>query len=304
MDKAMKTGKRNSFSSLRQIDHDGDDAVRIYANTEADDYPAHWHRSYEVIMPVKNSYTVIVGNGTHVLMPGEILVIPTGMVHEILAPEEGMRYLFLVDHRVLYNMEGFAQTEEAFYPCVHLTDDGEEGVRTHAIDLLWHAVREDGADRPMREAMVVSYIRQMFISLSRALLEKREQDPSGAGRRNSDAMLAVTAYIALHCAEKLTLESVADYVGYSKYHFARIFKEYTGVGFHTYHMRQRMQLCRDLLSDRSLSVTEVALRAGFGSIATFNRVFRQYENVSPTEYRRMRQSHRQDQNGTDINRNF
>ena len=58
-----------------------------------------------------------------------------------------------------------------------------------------------------------------------------------------------------------------------------------------------------MLGDKSLSVTEVALRTGFGSIATFNRVFRQVENVSPTEYRKMRQSHRQETQEM-INRNI
>ena len=288
----MKTGSRESFSSLRQIDHHGDDAVRVYANTEADDYPAHWHRSYEVIMPVKNSYTVVVGSETCVLMPGEILIIPSGMVHEILAPEEGMRYLFLVDHRALYHMEGFSQAEEVFYPFVHLKNDGEEGVRTRAAELLWQIVRENEEERVMRGAMVVNRIREMFITLTRSLLEKRRSEAPGTGRKGSDALLAVTGYIALHCTEKLTLDDAADFAGYSKYHFARIFKEYTGMGFYTYYMRQRMLLCRELLGDRTLSVTEVALRTGFESIATFNRVFRQYENVTPTEYRQMRQSHR------------
>ncbi len=287
--------KRDSFSSLRQIDHHGDDAVRIYANTEADDYPAHWHRSYEVIMPVTNSYTVIAGNITCVLMPGEILVVPSGIVHEILAPEEGMRYLFLVDHQILYHMRDFTPTEQVFYPFVHLKNDGEEGgARSRVIDLLWKAVREDEDASLMSGAMVVAYIREAFILMARSLVEQRENGNPAIGRKGSDALLAVTGYITMHCAEKLTLDAVADFAGYSKYHFARIFKEYTGVGFHTYYMRQRMQLCRDLLGDKTLSVTEVAMRAGFESIATFNRIFRQYENVTPTEYRQMRQTHRKE----------
>ncbi len=299
----MTVGKKDSFSSLRQIDHHGDDAVRIYENTEADDYPAHWHRSYELIMPVRNSYTVVVGSGTCVLMPGEVLIIPSGMVHEILAPEDGMRYLFLVDHRVLYNMEGFSPVEQAFYPYVHMKNDGEEGIRSQVLDLLWQAVREDEEGRLMSASMVVNCIRRIFILLSRTLQDLRESGGPGIGRRDSDALAAAIDYINLHCTEKLTLEGVADYAGYSKYHFARIFKDYTGVSFYTYYMRQRVQVCRDLLGDKSLSVTEVALRTGFGSIATFNRVFRQVENVSPTEYRKMRQSHRQETQEM-INRNI
>ncbi|MDE6517850.1 MAG: helix-turn-helix domain-containing protein, partial [Acetatifactor sp.] len=33
------------------------------------------------------------------------------------------------------------------------------------------------------------------------------------------------------------------------------------------------------------SITEVALQAGFASISTFNRLFKQYKNCTPSEYR-------------------
>ena len=91
-------------------------------------------------------------------------------------------------------------------------------------------------------------------------------------------------------SEKLALEDMAARSGYSKYHFARVFKEYSGMSFYEYYMRQRMVLCRQLLAEQDLTVTEVALRSGFGSIATFNRIFKQYEGITPTQYRQMKQS--------------
>jgi len=99
--------------------------------------------------------------------------------------------------------------------------------------------------------------------------------------------LDVCTYISDHCAEKLTLADVAAYSGYSKYHFARTFKAYSGMSFYDFFLRQRMLLCEQLLADPALPVTEAALRAGFGSIATFNRIFRERKGMSPTQYRRI-----------------
>ena len=50
-----------------------------------------------------------------------------------------------------------------------------------------------------------------------------------------------------------------------------------------------MALCRTLLANSALSITEVALNAGFGSLATFNRVFKQAEGMPPSQYRRIQQ---------------
>ena len=108
----------------------------------------------------------------------------------------------------------------------------------------------------------------------------------------NETLLDVYAYITEHCSEQLTLDGMAAYSGYSKYHFARIFNEYTGMSFYEFFLRQRVMLCRQLLSEADLSMTEVASRAGFGSIATFNRVFKQYEGITPTQYRTMRQGRR------------
>ena len=88
---------RESFSLLRQLEHHIDDSVRLYDNIQADDYPAHWNNSFEVILPVENEYTVFVGDTRYEVIPGDVLIIPAGSVHEIYAPPQGRRYIFMID---------------------------------------------------------------------------------------------------------------------------------------------------------------------------------------------------------------
>lgn len=44
-------------------------------------------------------------------------------------------------------------------------------------------------------------------------------------------------------------------------------------------------MAAEMLSQSDLPVTQVALRVGFGSIATFNRVFRTQKGCTPSQYR-------------------
>ena len=39
--------------------------------------------------------------------------------------------------------------------------------------------------------------------------------------------------------------------------------------------------------DPSISVTEASMEAGFDSISTFNRIFKQFKKVTPTQFRTM-----------------
>ncbi len=278
-----------SLDSLRQIEHHIPDSVRLYVNSETDDYPAHWHNSYEVIMPVENSYSVIVDSSAYEVAPGDVLIIPSGVVHELFAPPSGSRLLFLIDQEELLFIDGLPQMQYIFYPCVFFrAADGLPGY-SDAYAYLSRAAEElRRQGDSFSGASARAWLSLFFTSCARILDASRLSGSNGQTPRTLAVMQEVCAYIVDHCDERLTLPGMASWCGYSKYHFTRLFRIYAGMGFHDFLTRQRIMRCRHLLMDPGLTVTEVALRSGFGSIATFNRVFREHEGLSPTDYREHR----------------
>ena len=95
----------------------------------------------------------------------------------------------------------------------------------------------------------------------------------------------VIAFIDEHYAEDICLEEIAHSIGFSKYHFSRLFKQYTNYTFCDYLNFRRVKAAENLLAQKKLPVTEIALCSGFSSISTFNRLFRQFNGCSPSEYR-------------------
>ena len=282
---------QESFESLRQLEHHIDKPLRLYENREADDYPAHWHSAIELIMPEENTYTVVISEESYHIHPGEILIIPSGVVHEILAPEDGMRYLFLLDAVELLSMQGMGAYQHLLYPCIHLRSDRDPDVLILANTYFVRAVQEYKNGEPLGEAAAKQWLSLLFVCVVRHLGSGKPEQAAQTGwqARTAAVIMDVCAYISAHCNEQLTLEGMAEYCGYSKYHFSRLFKLYTGMGFYDYFLVQRMALCRKHLANPTMSITDVALSSGFGSIATFNRVFKQQEGITPTAYRTMRQ---------------
>jgi AraC-like DNA-binding protein len=92
-------------------------------------------------------------------------------------------------------------------------------------------------------------------------------------------------YIDEHYMEDLNLETIAKSIGFSKFHFSRLFKQYTNFTFCDYLCYRRIKVAEELLAEPDLSITEIALQAGFPSISTFNRLFKQRKNCTPSEYR-------------------
>lgn len=279
-----------SFNSLKQLERHVDDSVRMYINRESDDYPRHWHNSYEVIMPIENTYSVAVAEETYVLQPYDILIIPSGVVHEIYAPESGKRYFFMIDQSEFYDIEGIAAVQHCFYPCVFFGHNDESSELAGIRDALAQVTDEFEENDYFARTSIRLWLGVFFVRSSRWLMEKGQmtQAIASAKRHQTTAILLdVCNYIAKNCHEKLCLDDIAAYSGYSKYHFARIFKSFSGMNLYEFYMRQRISLCERLLADSSLTITEVALQAGFDSIATFNRIFKRYENATPSQFRQM-----------------
>lgn len=92
-------------------------------------------------------------------------------------------------------------------------------------------------------------------------------------------------FIQKNHAEKISLAAVARAVGASTFHFCKTFKKATGMNFTAHLARVRVEQTKSLLVDPHLRISEVAFRAGFQSLAHFNRVFRRIVGESPTRYR-------------------
>ena len=76
---------------------------------------------------------------------------------------------------------------------------------------------------------------------------------------------------------------MASDLGYDYRYLSRVFNETMGVGFKTFVNQYRCDMVKSLISDTTLSLSEIALSSGFQSIRSFNRVFRQITGTSPSD---------------------
>ena len=90
----------------------------------------------------------------------------------------------------------------------------------------------------------------------------------------------------LRFADPLDLDRMADEAGFSKFHFARAFKDAYGETPAAYLSRRRVERAKDLLRSANLTVTEVCMLVGFSSLGSFSSRFSELVGMSPTEYQR------------------
>ncbi|MCA1414260.1 helix-turn-helix transcriptional regulator [Bradyrhizobium sp. NBAIM20] len=85
---------------------------------------------------------------------------------------------------------------------------------------------------------------------------------------------------------KLSLQEIAAEFDLSISHFSRAFRISTGLPPHQWLLRQRVKAAKQLMTVRDLSLSEIAISAGFANQSHFTRVFSSVVGVSPGTWRR------------------
>jgi AraC family transcriptional regulator len=102
----------------------------------------------------------------------------------------------------------------------------------------------------------------------------------------------VVHYIQHNLGEELTLSTLADAAFFSPFHFHRIFTALIGETPSDYVNRLRLEKAANfLLTNPSLSVTEIALICGFSSSATFSRSFKNHFGITATNFSKNCKTH-------------
>lgn len=93
-------------------------------------------------------------------------------------------------------------------------------------------------------------------------------------------------YILQHFQEPLTVDGIAASVSLSRYYFSRLFKKETGFAPHEYLLDVRLRNSKQLLTETSLSVEQIAFQCGFTSAVHFIRAFKKDTLVTPSAFRK------------------
>ena len=128
---------------------------------------------------------------------------------------------------------------------------------------------------------ILDYICHMTENFSHRVLDKSNKTSKGYA-----AVLDAIEYINNHFSEKLTLEEIASKVGFSRYHFTRIFKENTGVTVVEHINARRCDNASFLLRKTNKPISEIGVECGFDSPSYFAKSFSSSYGLLPSEYRK------------------
>ena len=159
--------------------------------------------------------------------------------------------------------------------CLLLPDEGQRKELSALLTSFEKALRDE---RPGSDTMRDTLLAQLLITVNRI----SAADAPAADRAVDEKIGQTLSYINENLTADLSIDTLADRVFLSRYHFMRLFKEQTGSTVHQY-VRQKRLLYAARLIREGVPAVRAAGDAGFNDYSVFHRAFRSSFGITPAE---------------------
>lgn len=251
----------------------------------------HFHPEYEIFYILEGTRQFFFGNRYFTASKGDLIIIDSNMIHMTKSDEtdEGHNRIILyitpealerLDTAYLQmNLKRFLHEHYGIY---HLTKQQHE----QFMDLYYLFKSEARSCRKYYVRSIELAVAQYLLHLHRDL----EKIPASAVFYETDErfehVYAIADYLSTHLDQDVSLDSLSGRFFLSRYYICRVFKKVTGYNIKEFVNIHRINWAKYLLETTDKSIALIAETVGYKSTTHFERIFKDYMNMSPLKYRR------------------
>ncbi|MDR0539235.1 MAG: AraC family transcriptional regulator [Spirochaetaceae bacterium] len=247
---------------------------------ETSAFPPHWHECFELLFLTKGGMYVSIDDAISEACAGDLILVNSGAMHGFFDTLPGTAILGMQLDIAFFD-DSFFNVRDIIFACpVVGKKNMSEPVYKQMYDLLRGVAQECSAKQPGWQMAVRSKIYELMLNILR-------ESPRAGHKRPSSKAKQIRAFVCKNFDDpELTLEESAAAFKLNKFYFIRFFKKHTGYPFHAYLTKTRVDFAKRYLIESTMPITDVAFRAGFNSLQTFNRVFKTLTGSTPRDFRR------------------
>nr|WP_321232310.1 AraC family transcriptional regulator [uncultured Psychroserpens sp.] len=247
----------------------------------------HQHEEIQVSLIIEGEGTLIVGDTINYYEDGDVLIIGSNLPHvfksDISSGQRShMQTLFFTESSFgidFFNLEELKELKPFF-------KRSKQGFKVTSHKKLMFSLFEGLENASKLECFIrlLELLKLLskcsYKSLSSFIYDKIYTDIEGKRMRD------VFEYTMNNFEKPITLSTVSNVANMTKNAFCKYFKKRTNKTYITFLNELRIeQACKLLLSNRDLSVAEIAEQTGFQNISNFNRQFKTVKSMSPSVFK-------------------
>ena len=227
-------------------------------------YPAHLHGCMEISFCLGGCVEVAVDGHRESICAGQGIVIPPNTVHSYQTRETSAYITILFSRNLLPDFAALFSRQKP-------------GRYTFSMD------------PQLREQLLAFYSSERTLFGGKSLLYHTAEtflrgNTFLPADRSDDLIVRIVSFIQDNLCAEITLQDLADALGYSYFYISKRIHQVFGVTFTTLLHQYRVAHAKMLLDSGKLTISQAAVSSGFGSIRTFNRIFSQLTGMTPSQY--------------------
>lgn len=239
----------------------------------------HHRRSFEynVLIAVTEGILHITSNDVpYSVAAGQYILLKAGELHFGHLPSaDRLSYMW-----VHFSGELTPYEDNAEYP--YIFPEHGNITRSEKISFLFHQLTELTLDEnAISERMADLTLSLMLMELSREFLSSSTVNEKPLPQ----VVVSVAEWIRANYYKPFTVSFLANRFGYQADYLSSLFKKTTGTSIVRYTNEIRIRSAKNLLLNYDISIKEAAYSCGFSEEKYFMKMFKQYEGMTPTQYR-------------------
>ncbi|MDD2980947.1 MAG: AraC family transcriptional regulator [Hespellia sp.] len=252
----------------------------------------HWHKEHEILYVKRGTVRMGIGEKTLEVKEGEFLLVAGGRVHYVLASPGSIRYVYQFSDNLFREL---LQDERALETLKNLWRDYPAHSREWKEDIAisTRGLLETIYEENKNQRCGYAYALKGYMCLLVFGLYQNKEYRGSEGRYEyhveSSQMLEkldlIFQYVEEHYTQQITLEEIAEHIGFSTFYFTKFFKKNVGKTFVKFLNEYRIEKAKWILMNEDLGALELIERIGIGSTKTYYRLFKEIAGMSPREYK-------------------
>jgi len=248
-------------------------SINVSRRTNQSSYPARFHKHLEVMVVCSAQIRATIDTQSYLLQPGDLYVAFPNVLHAIEA-EDAEVVAMIVDFE---KYPAFQDVLLHHYPQTPVLRKGQFAPIVY--DMLDRMVSLVATDVSRRTETLEGYANALLGELLGCMK---------LVKRNSDSSLVqkLIFYILQNYTRPISLDSIAQSLGYSKYYISREIRQLFGCNLCTLINSYRLSMAENLLLSGDASISQIAADCGFQNQSAFNRLFLKQIGMTPGQYRK------------------
>ncbi len=255
----------------------------IYSN-KVDGLTAHTHDCYEIIYVKKGKLKVDISGESYVANAPCIIFISRLESHSltVLSEEYERTYVCISPMVASEYIRSYTLLSvlSSRHPLFHHVLSVKK-VQSKIEEIFSNILVEFDKPKEYSNEFQSSLLLQLLILIKRTAPEMFMSE----NERSAGAIFKIQCKLEEECANKISLEDLAQEYHMSSSHLSHLFKRVTGYSIMQYLLYCRLALARRLLRDTDKSISQIAECTGFTDQSNFSRYFKRENGCTPMEYR-------------------